>query len=73
MGFVNTICHVSRWKSRRIDGPKIAAITIIPKAVNWKKICMVAYGPLSRILPAPTGPKSSAATERKATRNHIRK
>jgi hypothetical protein len=65
-GLVNRICQVSRWKSRRMDVPKIAATMSKPNTSASESFSEFAKGPLSRTLPfeLPTGPKLSEATHR---------
>ena len=66
---------MSRWKSRKIDVPKIAAMTITPNSDDPMSLSVFAYGPLSSTLPfeLPTGPKLSEATEKNANANQPRK
>ena len=39
IGLVKIIWYVSRWKSRKMDVPKIAAMMMTPKNVIWTSIC----------------------------------
>ena len=66
---------MSRWKSRRIDVPKMAAMTMIPNKPAKASLRMLAKGPLRRTLPfpLPTGPKLSEATQRKEKASQSRK
>src|SRR6185312_2757765 len=45
IGFVNSIWYVSRWKSRRIDGPKMAEMMITPNSAAASWLNATAYGP----------------------------
>src|SRR5208337_1036688 len=65
--------YVSCWKSRKIAGPKIAAIRIAPNPVNCPKHCISAHGLFSCTFPLPAGPKSCTDTAKNVGRNGIRK
>src|SRR5580704_10403259 len=73
MGLVNRSGYVSSWKSRRMDGPKMAEIRIEPKAVSWTKQIVSAQGPLRKTLPLGTGLKSRADSVKNIMMKGIRK
>src|SRR6185437_16105212 len=75
IGLVNSIWYVSRWKSRRIDVPKMAEMMITPKSPAASWLNATAYGPLSSTLPLlnPIGPKLSEPVQKKPNASHARK
>src|SRR5271170_3611924 len=73
MGLVKRSGYVSSWKSRRMDGPKMAEIRMEPKAVSWTKQMVSAQGPLRKTLPLGTGLKSRADSVKNIITNGMRK